>query len=192
MLRSTIILIIIIILAFCWLFYLDFVPGENFSVSYNFCEKQAKVSELSPGDRLFPIEKFSGWCQQKIAGSPVYFDVRTPQYFKSAMVEVKYKNPAGQKFQFGPQTIKNEWQWLLVDVEEIGEEGEWTIGRAEFDLRGVYQNSPMMRWLVSAPDIEKAGQPITISEIKITFEKDKLNFDNFWEQIKSYLRKIVR
>lgn len=150
------------------------------------------MSELSPGDRLFPIEKFDGWCQQRIAGSPVYFDVRTPQYFDRAVVEVKYKNPAGQKFQFGPQTIKNEWQWLLIDIKEIGKEGEWQIGRAEFDLRGVYQNSPMMRWLISAPEIEKVGQPIIISEIKITFEKEKVNFGNLGEQVKDYLRKIVR
>jgi len=186
------ILIIIILIAFGWFLVLDFVPGSNFVVFYNFCDKQAKVTELSPGDRLFPIEKFEGWCQQKIAASPVYFDVRVPQYFTKATVEVKYKNTAGQKFQFGPQTIKNEWQWLLVDVKQIGTEGEWQIGRAEFDLRGVYQNSPRMRWLVSAPEIEKVGQPIVISEIKITFEKEKLSFGNFGEQVKSYLRKIIR
>jgi hypothetical protein len=186
------ILAIIILVVFGWLLVLDFVPGSNFVVFYDFCKKQAKVTELSPGDRLFPIEKFDNWCQQKVAASPVYFDVRVPQYFIKATVEVKYKNLAGQKFQFGPQTIKNEWQWLLVDVKETGKEGEWTVGRAEFDLRGVYQNSPRMRWLVSLPEIEKTGQVVVIKEIKITFEKDKLDFNNLSEQVKGYLRKIIR
>lgn len=186
------ILVIIILIVFGWLFCLDFVPGKNFVVFYDFCEKQLKVTELSPGDRLFPIEKFDFWCQQKIAASPVYFDVRVPQVFTKATVEVKYKNPAGQKFQFGPQTIKNEWQWLLIDVKPIRTEGEWTVGQAEFDLRGVYQNSPRMRWLVSLPEIDKTGQVVAIKEIKITFEKEKLNFSNLGEQVRGYLRKIIR
>jgi hypothetical protein len=190
--RSTIILLIIILFAFGWFFYLDFVPGKSFFVDYNFCYNGAKITELSPGDRLFPIEKFDNFCQQKIAISPVYFDVRTPQYFDKAILEVKYKNLAEQKFQFGPQTIKNEWQWFLVDVKQTEKEGDWQIGRAEFDLRGVYQNLTVMRWLISAPDIEKIGKPIIISEIKITFEKEKLNFGNLIEQVKSYVRKIIR
>ena len=180
----------IIILA--WLFILDFVPGETLEIKYNFCKKTPMVTELSPGNRLWPIEKLDDECWQKIAASPVYFDTRAPQYFERAVVEVKYKNPDSEKFQLGPQTKKDEWLWLLKNIEPQNQNNNWTIGKAEFDLQGVFQNFSHMRWLISAPDAEENKNVIWVSEIQITFYKDALGFDNFIEQVKSYLRKIVR
>ena len=187
-----IILFIVIITILLWLFILDFVPGEKLEINYNFCERKPMITELSPGDRLWPIKKINNNCSQDIAASPVYFDTRAPQYFDSAKVEIKYKNLNNQEFKLGPQIIKDEWMWQLQDVIEIDKIGEWQTGKAEFNLNNIYQNSNVMRWLISAPTIEENKTIITISKIKIIFYKQPVNFSNFLEQIKSYLRKIVR
>ena len=186
------ILIIIILLAFGWLFYLDFVPGDSFMASYDFCSATSRVTELSPGNRLWPLEKNNNECWQRIGDSPVYFYARTPQKFERAVVTIKFKNPVGQKFQVGPQVVKDEWQWRLQDIAEIKKEGEWSVAILNFDLENIYQNANHMRWLISAPEVLEKKELLAVSEISIRWEKEKLNFSNLGEQIKSYLRKIIR
>ena len=171
---------------------IDFVPGKSLKINYDFCHQEVMLTELSPGDRLFEIEDNGEECWQRMAKSPVYFDVRVPQYFDKAVLKLKYQNPAGEEFKVGPQTVKDEWLWMLSNIEQIGTEGKWQVGRAEFDLRRVYQNSPVMRWLISAPTLEENGEIIKIGEIEIEFYKGPLSVNNLWGQIKSYLRKIIR
>jgi len=186
------ILIIFAISIIAWLFILDFVPGEKLELSYDFCHPTPMLTELSPGNRLWSIDKSNGECWQRIASSPVYFDSRAPQYFDRAKVEIKYKKPADEEFQLGPQTKKGEWQWLLQDIEQQATDGDWQIGSAEFNLNGIYQNSPHLRWLISAPAIEENKQVIYLSHLKIIYYKQPLSLSNFTSQVKSYLRKMVR
>ncbi len=185
-------LILFFIALTVWLLWFDFVPGKNLVVNYDFCTTSPMLTEFSPGDRLWPVEKTQEGCWQKMAKSPVYFDVRTPQVFKTAEVEIKYKNLGEEKFQIGPQIIKNEWQWFLVDILPTEQTGEWQVVKINFNLENVYQGAPMMRWLVSAPNLEQNQQSIVIGAIKIVFQKDRLSFVNVTEQIKNYLRKIKR
>lgn len=185
-------LILFFIILTFWLLWFDFVPGKSLAVNYDFCTTSRMLTEFSPGDRLWPVEKGGGECWQRMAKSPVYFDVRTPQVFKTAEVEIKYKNLGKEKFQIGPQIVKNEWQWVLVDILPTEQRGEWQVARINFDLSQVYQGAPMMRWLISAPTIEQNQQNIVISTIKIVFKKDQFSFANATEQIKNYLRKIKR
>jgi hypothetical protein len=187
-----IIFILIILVILIWLFVLDFVPGEKLEINYDFCNKESMITELSPGNRLWSIKEVNNECFQDIAASPVYFDIRVPQYFNSAEIEVKYIKSDGEEFKIGPQVIKNEWIWMLQDIQEIEKIGESQIGKAQFNLENVYQNSNIMRWLISAPTVEENKEVISISNIKIVLYKDKLNSSNFIEQIKTYVRKIIR
>ncbi|MFH1610752.1 MAG: hypothetical protein ABIA91_02565 [Patescibacteria group bacterium] len=185
-------LILIILVALIWLFVLDFVPGEKLEINYDFCNKESMITELSPGDRLWPIKKVNNECFQDIAASPVYFDIRVPQYFNSAEIEVKYIKPDNEEFKIGPQVKKDEWIWMLEDIQEIEKNGESKIGKAEFNLENIYQNSSVMRWLISASTVEENKQVISISNIKIVLYKDRLSVDNLLQQIKSYVKKIIR
>ncbi|MFH1456830.1 MAG: hypothetical protein ABIF17_01805 [Patescibacteria group bacterium] len=187
-----IILFIVIVTILLWLLVLDFVPGEKLEINYDFCSQKQMITGLSPGNRLWPIKKIHNDCLQEIAISPVYFDTRVPQYFNFVEVEVKYKKPDSEVFQIGPQIAKDEWIWMLQDIKHKNLDGDWEIGVAKFDLLGVYQSSTVMRWLISAPTIEENKNVVAISNIKITFYKDRLNFANFLGQFKNYLRKIVR
>ena len=187
-----IILILIILIILIWLFILDFVPGEKLEINYSFCNKESMITELSPGNRLWPIKKINDECFQDIASSPVYFDIRVPQYFNSTEIEVRYIKLENEEFKIGPQVTKDEWVWMLENIQETEIIGGWQIGKAQFDLENVYQNSPIMRWLISAPTVEENKQVISVSNIKITLHKDKLNSSNFLEQIKTYIRKIIR
>ncbi len=179
-----IILILIILAILIWLFVLDFVPGDKLEINYDFCNRESMITELSPGNRLWPIKEVNNECYQDIASSPVYFDIRVPQHFNSAEIEIKYIKPENEEFKIGPQVVKDEWVWTLEDVQENG--------KAEFNLENLYQNSPVMRWLISAPTVEENKQVISVSNIKIVLYKDKLNSSNFLEQVKGYIRKIIR
>ena len=188
-LRVVLVLIILIILV--WLFVLDFVPGEKLEINYDFCNRESRITELSPGNRLCPIKKVDNECFQNIASSPVYFDIRVPQYFNSAEIEVKYIKSDGEEFKIGPQVVKDEWVWMLKNIQEVEKRSKWQVGKAEFDLKNIYQNSSVMRWIISAPTVEENKTIISLSEIKIVLYKDKIDNSNFLEQVKSYFKKII-
>jgi len=115
--------IIIIILPLVGLFLLvrkDLVLNGFVDYTYNFKRPIATITELFPANRLSSVFNVKGLNQywQQIKQEPVYFEVRVPQKFEQAEVEITYQNPAKTLLQLGLNTTgAGDWNYWLKPLD---------------------------------------------------------------------------
>ena len=104
-----------------WLLYMVVVPGGKITYTYDFKEKNYRLSgankfigKLMPEERVEPI---SGG-EQKIIGDPVYFSLRLPRKFNKAKLTLEYKNESERPLlEAGVLMDKIIWRYQLQPIE---------------------------------------------------------------------------
>lgn len=117
---SKLIIVILPMAGLLYLIYLDFVPSGHLEFVYDFSKDSPAITNLFPANRLTDINKISEtesfW--QAIQVDPVYFDVRLPQKFTTARVELVYQNKNQPLVQIGLRTIgETEWNYQFKPLE---------------------------------------------------------------------------
>lgn len=184
--RLTLILIPVVLLAF--LLYKDFNPSGQLKVNYDFCSPTPFISEFSPHGRVLDINKMKGECTQAMVIDPVYFDVRLPQKFDSAKLTVWYGKKSATKLLIGPAVNLALWQWDLISINSENNNGNWQLGNATYDLRYLKLDNNNLRFLISSPGLDTAGERIIFKKLEIQFQKERLNSDNWPWRLKDWLK----
>jgi len=115
--------IIVILLPLAGLFLLirkDLVLDGVAEYIYDFKRPAAVITELFPANRLSAVFKLKDFNQywQQIKQEPVYFEVRVPQKFDQAEVEITYQNPAKTLIQLGLNTAgEGVWNYWLKPLD---------------------------------------------------------------------------
>ena len=107
-----------------WLFWQAVVPGGKITYSRDFSHGNSFIRDLTPSDRVADGED-SG--VKYIIGDPVYFTLRTPRTFDSAVLTVKFRR---MKEEF--QSPAGDWNSKLP-VIEAGVLADKTVWR--YDLK---------------------------------------------------------
>lgn len=89
-----------------WLVRQDLVTTGTLQFNYDFSKLSPSITELFPANRLSEVfHSKQGGFWQNITQEPVYFEVRLPQKFEHAEVEVAFLNPSQNLFQLGLKTL---------------------------------------------------------------------------------------
>jgi len=189
--KTILIFIPVIILAV--LVYKDICPLGVLEVEYDLCRESPFFSKLSPGGRVLEIEKKKGYCEQKMVIDPVYFDVRLPQSFRKAEMEIWYqKSNAETPLKIGPRLNPDAWAWDLQDVIFYAPMADWSIGKANFDLTKTKMDNNRIRFLISSTGLDESDKNIKFRYIKIRFEKEPLSWSNLLSRIRSLIKSVIR
>ena len=107
---------LLLVLAFFILvfFYLALAPSGRMSLDYDFMKPSYEIKKITPIDRVEPVNGGS----QKIIGNPVYFTLVTPRPFDTAVLELKFKNPAELPIvEAGVLADKKIWRYHTQPLE---------------------------------------------------------------------------
>lgn len=179
----------VVLLLAVFLLIKDFNPSGRLEVNYDFGAESPYISRLSPDGRVLEItETVEGERYQPMVIEPVYFDVRLPQNYDNARVEVLYQKDTKTPFQLGFRTRASDWSWYLSDVTPIAQVGEWRRGEAVYDIRDARIDDQNLRFILASPGLSESGEEIQFHHIKMVFEKDKLTTANLAERVRDYLR----
>lgn len=184
------ILIAIPVVVLFWLITKDFAFSGKLSVAYDFSHDSPFVKRLWPPGRLRDItyDKKTHDYFQRMFVEPVTFDVRLPRKFQAATVDLVYKKDEAQPLRLGVRLDPEKWSWAIYDVKPISQEGEWMVGRVRFDdLTTADFSGQKLHFLVNAPGLFEAGREITLTEIRVTVEKEPITLNNFFPRFWHWL-----
>lgn len=152
---------------FFWLVIKNFPFYDQFKIEMKLGQDTSLVSSLGPPPRV-KIET----DYQKILESPVYFDVRTLPWYKTAQIYLIYQE-AGQSLSgLGGQTAPgfnyNVQKPIIVHNLADG----WEKAVFEVNLNEVYQEKNFRRFLISTTqeDLITKGE-LKLKELKILLFK---------------------
>lgn len=112
---AKIVIIMAPFLILAWLIKKDLVLDGHLEMVYDFKRPTAMITAVFPENRLTNIQK-GGW--QAIKQEPVYFEVRLPQKFETAKVEIAFQNANQPLVQVGLKTLgEDEWSYDLKPLE---------------------------------------------------------------------------
>jgi len=117
---SRIIIVALPIIGFIYLVYLDFVPSGHLEFIYDFSKDSPAITNLFPANRMTAVNRLAGSSSywQAIQEDPVYFEVRLPQKFSSATVEVTYQNKNQPLLQLGLRAQgEGDWSYQFKPLE---------------------------------------------------------------------------
>ncbi|MCK5460239.1 hypothetical protein KAI52_03930 [Candidatus Parcubacteria bacterium] len=167
-----IILIIIPVLTFIWLLDKNCVFSDSLETVYRFDENSPIISILKPSGRVLKVERDeSGDYWQKMIIDPVYFDLCLPTTkFKNAEFIFAYQKPKNQIIKIGPQIFNDGWNYHLEELKCEKIENGWCISKLNFDLSKVYIKDRKIKFMISAPGLDKSGEFVKISQINLILE----------------------
>ncbi len=190
-------LIALFIILIFWLFWQNYVPLGYFKVIQDFKTPQKFISDFYPKEKIY---------DNGIVEMPIYFKIRTPQYFKKARITIIYQNPSSVPLNLGiknntiPQECaKNKNLLFSAGCEEKGlskEEYEnkslsekaisnedWEEATVNFSLQKIPLIEQNYEFIISVSDETSLRHKIKIKKIKIILEKDRLTWREFIKQI---------
>ena len=164
-----IILIAIPILTFVWLLDKNCAFSDSLETVYRFDKNSPIISILKPEGRVLKVElDESGDYWQKMIIDPVYFDLYLPAMkFKNAEFIFAYQKPKDQIIKIGPQIFNDGWNYYLKELKCEKTENGWCIGRLNFDLSKTYIKDRKIKFMISAPNLDKSGESVKISQINL-------------------------
>ncbi|MEA2065172.1 MAG: hypothetical protein U9O66_02650 [Patescibacteria group bacterium] len=167
-----VILIAIPILTFIWLLDKNCFFSDSLKVVYKFDKNSPVISILKPAGRVLKIEQDkSGDYWQKMIIDPVYFSLYLPTTkFKNAEFIFVFQKPENQIIKIGPQIFNDSWGYYLEELKCEKTEGEWCIGKLNFDLSKTYIKDRKINFMISAPNLDKSGEFVKISQINLKLE----------------------
>ncbi len=184
------VIIAIPVVVFFWLFAKDFAFSGKLVMSYDFSHDSPFIKRLWPPGRLHDIEYDAATHDyfQGMFVEPVTFDVKLPRRFTSATVELVYKKSADQPLRLGVRLDPEKWSWAIRDVVPIGTKGEWTVGQVQFDdLATADFSGNKLHFLLNAPGLFEADREITLTDIRVTVQKEPLTVRNFFPRLWHWL-----
>ena len=157
-----IILLVVSVALLLWLLNQNFPFSGKFELKMNFDKAQPALLVLKPASRL---EKTGG--NVAVLGSPVYFNLRTIQYYRLARIEIIYQ-PAGRQITEIAGKTGPGWNYYSQKpYAQVALGDGWQQVIFDFDLSRLYKIRNLMEFLiVSAGE----GQSI-IKEINITLSR---------------------
>lgn len=167
-----IILITIPVLIFIWILNKNCVFSDSLETVYRFDKNNPIISILKPSGRILKVEKNDdGDYSQKIIIDPVYFDLYLPTTkFKNAKFIFAYQKPENQIIKIGPQIFNKGWNYHLEELKCEKKENNWCLGRLNFDLSKTYLKDRKIKFMISAPGLDKSKEYIKISQINLILE----------------------
>ncbi len=152
---------------------LVFLIGKNFVFSgeikttYTFKKNNPYISIFKPAGRVKKIEERNNDYFQTIVIEPVYFDLYAPLRFKKAHFVFIYKKSKNQVLKIGPQIFGEGWQYRLKELKCEKKEKDWCVDEIDYDLSNVYWRNRKVKFIVSAPNLEKNKEEIVFTEIQL-------------------------
>ncbi len=104
---------VIFIFIIIFLLWMKIVPMGTITYTYNFKNNNDFISRITPKSRVLEIKDGS----QKIVGNPVYFTLRTPRKFKTAILNLEYKNNKYPIIEAGILVDNTLWRYNLKSVK---------------------------------------------------------------------------
>ena len=164
-----VILIVIPILTFIWLLDKNCVFSDSLKTVYRFDKNNPIISILKPSGRVLKVEQDkNGDYWQKMIIDPVYFNLYLPAAkFKSAEFIFVFQKSENQAIKIGPQIFNDGWSYYLEELKCEKIENGWCIGKLNFDLSKTYIKDKKIKFMISAPNLDKSGECIKISQINL-------------------------
>ena len=167
-----IILISLPILAFIFLVNKNFAFSGITKAVYNFDKNSPIISILKPSGRALAIEKDANNDQfQQIIIDPVYFDLYLSTKFQKVKLIFIYQKPKNQILKIGPQIFYDGWNYYLKELKSEKKIGNWEVAELDFDLNKVFIKDRKLKFMISAPELDKSGNEIQITSIKAILTK---------------------
>lgn len=160
------------ILAFVFLVDKNFAFSGKTEAVYNFDKNNPIISILKPSGRALAIEKdLNKDYFQLIIIDPVYFDLYLSTKFQKVKLIFIYQKPKNQILKIGPQIFDDEWNYYLKELKSEKKINNWNVAEVDFDLNKVFIKDRKLKFMISAPDLDKSGQEIKITSIKAILTK---------------------
>lgn len=101
------------------------------------------IGGFTPLDRALPVQEAGLWYSD-IVNEPVYFHVAAPSLYRTARVQLRYKNEGQPYLALGARTDLEAWSFDLkpIDLPALDESG-WKA-RQDGELR-IYEKKPSVR-----------------------------------------------
>jgi hypothetical protein len=142
----------ILIVYFSWQ---AIVPSGKISYTSDFSKDSYFIDPLLPAERIRN--------HREIIDEPVYIGVFTTRSFDKAIVTLNFSAPS-PALQVGAERDKALW---LYDFKTVAANS--LSARLEFDLKEIKRKKGKYTFMISAPDISKAGKTLIIKDLKIEF-----------------------
>ncbi|MBI5798414.1 MAG: hypothetical protein HZB10_00595 [Candidatus Yonathbacteria bacterium] len=187
-----VILIIIPVVLFFWLLARDFVITGTLVVERDFSHPSPFIRDLRLPTAVYPIayDGVNGDFTQRIAGDRLTFDVQLPRRFERATVELRYQKNAAQQFRLGMQRRKDVISPELHDLALVGTDGPWMIGTTTFERLEQFDFSQhRYQVLLDAPRNKQTKEGITLTSIRITFEREPWTTNNFFPRVWNFFKR---
>ncbi len=154
-----------------WLINQNIPYYGNQIIKLDFTKDQPMVSRLGPEVRTKIVDGYLA-----VLESPVYFDLRSLPWFRTARIYFTFKNDGAQLEGVAPQ-VGPGWQYHLVeplvtmDLEDDlpANEAGWQKAVFDFKLDTVYQNKNVRRFLIST-NHEDQGK-LLVKDLTIILER---------------------
>lgn len=190
-------LILFFVVLFFWLFWQNYAPLGYFKATQDFKTSQKFISDFYPKEKVY---------DDGIVEMPIYFKIRSPQYFKKTRITIIYQNPSQVSLDLGirnnsaPQECVNNKDLLFgagcegwgLQKEEYKNESlsekailneDWQEATLNFSLENVPLIKQNYEFMISPSNKTSLRHTIKVRKIKIILEKDPLTWQEFLKQI---------
>ncbi|MFH0988298.1 MAG: hypothetical protein V1763_02915 [Parcubacteria group bacterium] len=117
------------------------VPGNGLKYATDFTVPEHFIQGPFPTGRVELIRD-----TYRILYEPVYFNVYSPQHFRTAVVTLQYEKPANLDVRFGVKTVGN-WSY---DLQSLTDNHEQVL---TFDLTNAEFNKNKLQFIISVPGL---------------------------------------
>lgn len=168
---------IIIALPYCLaVIVLIFLLWKNYSplgqqvIIYDFAHGIPFTQGLTPSTRVQKIDCSQNYCSQEIFDDPTYLDLILPRKFEKLDIELihqttTYKMGVGLK-------LGEPWQYEIQPLRMTSSASDWTISRAQLNLKNAFLHGRSISLLFSIPEIKNNQGRVGIKEIKFIFSRE--------------------
>jgi hypothetical protein len=107
-----------------------------------------------------------------VQGNTIYFDLSLPRDFKTAKLEIEYKDDYNYKIKIGPN-IGADWDLKTPSIGLPAPDNGYKISSVAYDMAGKNINKGKLRFMILIPGIS-ANKPIFIKSATVTLEREPL------------------
>lgn len=168
----------LIAMLFVWLWWQNFVPTGILKISGDLANKDARITDMRPGEFFTPWQTDGNTTFHTIKKSPIYFHVHTPRQFQQADIEIMYRTESLQAFSFGGQTGPELYEFNYQPIKVIAD-GQWHTATTTIDLGHLRFNENHKRYQFSFNNIEE----IDIAGSNFTFTKPPITPHRLWKTL---------
>ncbi len=148
-----------------WLAYKNFPISGQLEIKAALGRDRPMISQLGPEVRVKLINDY-----QAVLESPVYFDLRSMPWFKTASLYLVFQEAGATLEGIGGQ-VGWGWEYQLQKPEVVNNLGDgWDEARFSFDLKSIYQQKNIRRFLVSIGSAQEDGE-LRIKSLKIILSR---------------------